>query len=137
MTTEKMTREKKTGIAAIALSALYALEFFGTGILIFANMYYTFAAMPYLLSVIALLPLLFSILNFTLFKRQKIAILLICATLIMASGHFLFTAYVLSKLTFVLITCLPLFGVLAIVALFLYLILLYPRLNKRDKKIFL
>ena len=135
MTTEKMTREKKAGIAAIVLSALYALEFFGTGILIFANMYYTFAAMPYLLSVIALLPLLFSILNFTLFKRQKIAILLICATLIMASGHFLFTAYVLSKLTFVLITCLPLFGVLAIVALFLYLILLYPRLNKRDKKI--
>ncbi len=134
-THKKNNTDKRLYIAAIVLSALYMLEFFGTGILIFENMYYTFAAMPYLLSAIAVLPLVFSILNVTVFKKRMLSVGMICAAALMAIGHFLFTAFVLSKLTFVLIYGLPYFIIIAIVVVFLFLILAYPKLNKPGKKL--
>ena len=133
--TEKNTAARKAGIAAIVLAALYALEFFGTGILIFKNMYYTFPAMPYLLSAVALVPLALAIVNFVKFKNLRMSIALICAAVVMAIGHFLFAAYVLSKLIFVLVAGLPIYIIVAVTGLFLYLVLAYPRLNKLGKRI--
>lgn len=135
MTKERMTREKKLYIAAVVLSALYLLEFFGTGVFMFKWMYNATPVLLFLLAAVALLPLVFAILNIKVFRRAYVSVIIICAAAAMALGHFLFVAFALSKLTFVLITCLPLFGVLALVALFLFLILIYPRLNKKGKKI--
>lgn len=135
MTKAVMTREKKLYIAAIVLAGLYLLEFFGTGAFLFEMMYVATPVLPFLLSLVALLPLVFTIINIKVFKRAYVSVIIICATVLMALGHFFLTAFALSKLTFVLITCLPLFAVLALVALFLFLILLYPRFEKRGKKI--
>ena len=130
-----MTKEYKLYISSVILASLYALEFFVTGIFIFKNMYYTSAALPIVLSVFVLLPFVFSVLNTKLFNKLWIGVLIICLSVLMALGHFLFTAYVLSKLTFLLITGIPVFIVLAIVGAFLFLILAYPKLNKLGKRI--
>ena len=130
-----MTKDKRLYIASIVLASLYAFEFFVTGIFIFSNMFYTSAALPFVLSVAALLPFIFSLLNVRIFRRQSVSVAVICASVLMALGHFLFAAYVLSKLTFLLITGLPVFAVIAIVGVFLLLTLGYPKFGKVGKRI--
>lgn len=128
-----MTRQKKLYISSAVLSSLYLLEYFGLGALIFENMFITSPALPVLLSLVSVLPLTFSILNITIFHRDGLSVGMICAALAMALGYFLFAAYVLSKLTFLLITGMPVFAVLGITGLFLFLILAYPKFGKRGR----
>lgn len=130
-----MTKEKKLYTASTVLACGYAAEFFITGIFIFMNMYYTFEAMPFILSAFALLPLIFAILNIFIFRNNRLSVAIIAASVIMAVGHFLFAAYVLSKLTFLLITGIPVFAVLGIVGAFLFMLLAYPRLKKVGRRI--
>lgn len=130
-----MTKEKRLYTASLVLSLLYAFEFFVTGIFIFANMFYTWAGLPFVLSAAALLPFAFSIINIKIFKRQSVSVAVICAAVLMAVGHFLFAAYVLSKLTFLLITGIPVFAVIAVVGAFLLMALGYPKFSKLGKKI--
>lgn len=130
-----MTKDKKLHIASAVLAFGYAAEFFITGIFIFMNMYYTFEAMPFILSAIALLPLIFAIINIFIFENSRLSVAIIAASVIMAVGHFLFAAYVLSKLTFLLITGIPVFIVLGIVGAFLFMVLAYPKLKKVGKRI--
>lgn len=130
-----MTKEVKLYISSVTLSALYLFEFLVTGIFIFSNMFYTWAGLPFVLGIFALLPLLFSVLNLKIFKSTRLSVELICAAVAMALGHFLFTAYVLSKLTYLLITGLPIFAALAVVGLFLFLILAYPKFKRLGKRI--
>ena len=130
-----MTRESKLYISSVTLAALYAFEFFVTGIFIFEDMFHTFVGLPFILTFFALLPLVFSVLNLKKFRNARISVIVICAAVIMAIGHFLFAAYVLSKLTYLIITGLPVFAVAAIVGVFLFLILLYPRLSKLWKRV--
>ena len=127
--------QKKLAVAAAIVAALYALEFFGTGILIFKNMYYTFAAMPFLLSAAALLPAAFAALNLALFKRRGVSVAVICASAAMALGHFLFTAFVLSKLSLVLTAGMPFYATAAVAGMLLFTIFAYPRLSGRGKKV--
>ncbi len=134
-TLNKSKIDKRLYITSIVLSSLYLLLYIGLGILIFKNMFYTFAAMPFILSIIALMPLTFSILNIVIFKRRWLSISLICISILLALGYFLFAAYVLSKLTFLIFNGLPYLIVIAIIAIFLFLILIYPRLNKLWKRI--
>ena len=63
-----MTKEVKLYISSVTLSALYLFEFLVTGIFIFSNMFYTWAGLPFVLGIFALLPLLFSVLNLKIFK---------------------------------------------------------------------
>lgn len=128
-----MTKQNKLFISSVVLASLYLLEFLGTGILIFGKMYNTSPALPVVLTVVAVLPLIFSSLNLILFKKCPLSVALICITIAMALGHFLFTAYALSKLTFLLITGLPVFAVLGIVALLLFMLLAYPKFCRRGK----
>ena len=130
-----MTKDKKLYIASAVLAFGYAAEFFITGIFIFMNMYYTFEAMPFILSAIALLPLIFAIINIFIFENSRLSVAIIAVSVIMAVGHFLFAAYVLSKLTFLLITGIPVFIVLGIVGAFLFMVLAYPKLKKVGKRI--
>ena len=130
-----MTKEKRLYTTSLVLSLLYAFEFFVTGIFIFANMFYTWAGLPFVLSTAALLPFAFSIINIKIFKRQSVSVAVICAAVLMAVGHFLFAAYVLSKLTFLLITGIPVFAVIAVVGAFLLMALGYPKFSKLGKKI--
>ena len=130
-----MTKDKKLYIASAVLAFGYAAEFFITGIFIFMNMYYTFEAMPFILSAIALLPLIFTIINIFIFENSRLSVAIIAVSVIMAVCHFLFAAYVLSKLTFLLITGIPVFIVLGIVGAFLFMVLAYPKLKKVGKRI--
>ena len=86
-----------------------------------------------MLTAASVLPLIFSVLNIALFHKDRISVAAICVALAMALAYFLFTAYSFSKLTFVLITALPVLAAAGIVGLFLFLILVYPKLGKTGK----
>ncbi|MCD7728951.1 MAG: metallophosphoesterase [Clostridia bacterium] len=130
-----MTKDKKFSICAIICASVYLLVFFITGIFIFKNMYYTFAAMPFILSAIAFIPFVFSILNIVIFRKNILSAAITASSVLMAVGHFLFAAFVLSKLTFLLITGIPVFIVLGIIALALFFIFLYPKLEKTARRV--
>ncbi len=130
-----MTKAKKLNIWSTIVAGLYTAEYFITGIFIFENMYYTFAALPFIISFFALIPIALSVVNDILLKNDKISAMVILGSVLMAIGHFLFTAFVLSKLTYLLITGIPVFCVLGLIALFLFMVLGYPKFNKKGKRI--
>lgn len=130
-----MERQKKLYLTSIILAAFYSLEFFVCGIFIFKNLYYTFAAFPFILSAVAVVPLTLSLLNIKFFKSVKLSVAIICLACLLVIAQFLFTAYILSKLLFLLITFVPLFIVLALCSLVLFFTLGYVRLEKKYKRI--
>ncbi len=130
-----MTKQKKLFVCSAVLSALYLAEFFGLGVLIFGNLFVTSPALPILLAAISMLLPALSVLNVTVFRSGALAVGLICTALAFALGWFLFAAYVLSKLTFLLITGLPVFCVAGIAGVFLFLVAGYPKMGRRGKAI--
>ncbi len=133
MTDRKMPVQKKLYISSTTISLLYLIEFFGLWALILESMCVTSIALPILLSAASVLPLIFSVLNIVFFHRNGISVAAICVALAMALAYFLFAAYAISKLTFVLISALPVLAAAGIVGLFLFLILVYPKLGKTGK----
>ena len=99
--------KSKLSRAALALSIIWLILYFGLGAAIFKNMWHTSPALPLLGAVLAFLPLIAEILNLFLLKNHKleIALVIICPALGLA--HFFFFAYVLSKLTYFLIAGAP------------------------------
>lgn len=134
-------RDKKLFIAALVLAFFYLAEYvatcipdFGTGSAIFVHMYYTAEAMPFLVSVVPLLPAALALLNIK-FRRASVSLAVLCVSVCLAVVHLFFVAYALSKLTFILIAGMPVYIVLAAAAVVVFLIVGFPRLAKRGKKI--
>ncbi|MCD8040577.1 MAG: metallophosphoesterase [Clostridia bacterium] len=126
---------KKLYIISTLIAAVYTAIFFGTYVIIFYKLRNTFTALPYIMAAFAMAPIIFAILNIFIFKNKAVNIAVITVSALMALGHFLFTAYVLEKLIFIVVSALPILAIIAILALFLFLILGYPKLGKRAKMI--
>ena len=127
--------KSKLSRAALALTLIWLILYFGLSAAIFKNMWHPSPALPLLGAVLAFLPLIAEILNLFLLKNHKleIALVIICPALGLA--HFFFFAYVLSKLTYFLIAGAPYFITTGLGGLVAFFVFLYPSLSKLWKKI--
>ncbi len=132
----KLKHLSKLNIAALAVSAFWLIEYFGFGIAIFAKMWYTSPAIPFVGGVFALLPFAAEILNIFKFKRKWLDISVICASAAFAFAHFLVFLYIMSKLSYIIFAGVPYFITAGLALLTASFIFVFPRLNKLLKRIF-
>lgn len=138
----KIMKEKLKGIlkskrilAAAVLSLIWLIFYFALGAAIFKNMWYTSPAIPIVGGVAAFLPLCLELLNIFLFHRKWLDIVIICICPALGFSHFVFFAFVLSKLVYFFSAGLPYFIVLGLLLLIGFFVFAFPRLTKLWKRI--
>lgn len=121
--------------AAISLSLIWLFTYFAFGSIIFKNMWNTSPALPLIGGVVALVPLAATILNLFLFDSRRVDIAVICVCPVLCIAHFLFFAFVVSKLIYFFVAGMPYHITAAIVLLLAFFVFAFPRLSKLWKKI--
>lgn len=127
--------KSKLSLAALILSAIWLILYFGLGAAIFEKMWNTSPALPIAGGVIAFLPLIAETLNILLFKKRFIDVAVICVCPAFIICHFFFFAFVLSKLTYFLIAGTPYFITAGLAALICFFVFAFPKLGKLYKRI--
>lgn len=131
----KEIRKNKLSLSALILSALWLFLYFALGAAIFKNMWYTSPAIPICGGLVAVAPTVLQVANIYINKNRKLEIALVCICPALMLAHFLFFAFVLSKLTYFFIAGKPYFITLGIAALVLFFVFAFPRLSKICKRI--
>ena len=127
--------KNKLPLAAVILSALWLILYFSLGVPIFKNMWNTSPALPFTGGIFALAPLVAELLNAFLFKKRWLDISVICLSPLFALAHFLFFAFVISKLTYFFIAGAPYFITAGLAGLTAFFIFAFPKLNLLWKRI--
>ena len=120
---------------AISLSAIWLFVYFLFGSIIFKNMWNTSPALPLIGGVVALLPLVFEILNLLYFNSRRVDIAIICICPLLCIAHFLFFAFVVSKLIYFFVAGAPYLITAAIALILAFFVFAFPRLPKLWKRI--
>ncbi len=131
----KEIRKNKLSLSALILSALWLFLYFALGAAIFKNMWYTSPAIPICGGLVAVAPTVLQVTNIYIFKNRKLEIALVCICPALMLAHFLFFAFVLSKLTYFFIAGKPYFITLGIAALILFFVFAFPRLSGIWKRV--
>lgn len=127
--------KSKLSLSALILSLIWLILYFALGAGIFKNMWHTSPALPFIGAMIAFLPLTAEILNALILKNKGLEIAVICISPALCLAHFIFFAFVLSKLTYFLIAGLPYFITAGLAGTVAFFVFAFPRLSKLWKKI--
>lgn len=127
--------KSKLSRAAFALAAIWFALYFALGAAIFDKMWHTSPALPVVGGIVALAPLSAEVVNLFVFKKRRVEIAIISSCPLFCLAHFFFFAFVLSKLTYFLISGTPYFITLGLGALVAFFVFAFPRLGKLWKKI--
>ena len=96
--------DSKLKIAATICSVVWFILYFALGANIFDNMWNTSPALPFIGGVFALIPIILQTVNLLFWKNKWLDICVIAESLAFSLVHFFFFAFVLSKLSYFLIT---------------------------------
>ena len=127
--------KSKLSLTAFILSAIWLVLYFAFGAAIFKNMWYTSPALPVIGGILAFIPLTAEVLNIFILKNKPLEIAIICISPALTLAHFLFFAFVLSKLTYFLIAGAPYFITIGLGGTVAFFVFAFPRLNKLWKRI--
>lgn len=127
--------DTKLKIAATIVSLAWFILYFATGSAIFSKMWNTSPALPIIGGIFAIVPIVIQIVNLFFFKNKWVSIYNIVVSIIFAIVHFLFFAFVLSKLSYFLSAGTPYFITIGLFALIGFFVFGYPKLKKLYKQI--
>ncbi len=131
----KYLSEHKLSSAAVILSAVWFIWYFALGAAIFGNMWHTSPALPVCGGLFALAPLAAALLNAFIFKKRAADVALICLSPALMFAHFVFFAFVLSKLTYFFIAGTPYFITAGLAALVCFFVFAFPKLSKTGRRV--
>ena len=127
--------DTKCRIAAFVCSLIWFVLYFALGSSIFKNMWNTSPAMPIVGGIIAIIPILAECMNILFFKNKWLDIGMIVVSLLFCLLFFFMFAFVLSKLNYFLITGVPYFITIGLLAIIVFFAVFYPKLHKDLKKV--
>jgi len=127
--------DSKLKIAATICSVVWFILYFALGANIFDNMWNTSPALPFIGGVFALIPIILQTVNLLFWKNKWLDICVIAESLAFSLVHFFFFAFVLSKLSYFLITGTPYFITIGLIALIAFFVFVFPKLQKILKQI--
>ncbi len=127
--------DTKCRIAAFVCSLIWFVLYFALGSAIFKNMWNTSPAMPIVGGIIAITPILAECMNILFFKNKWLDIGMIVVSLLFCLLFFFMFAFVLSKLNYFLITGVPYFITIGLLAIIVFFAVFYPKLHKDLKKV--
>ncbi len=127
--------DSKLKIAATICSVVWFILYFALGANFFDNMWNTSPALPFIGGVFALIPIILQTVNLLFWKNKWLDICVIAESLAFSLVHFFFFAFVLSKLSYFLITGTPYFITIGLIALIAFFVFVFPKLQKILKQI--
>ncbi|MDE7300953.1 MAG: metallophosphoesterase, partial [Clostridia bacterium] len=127
--------KSKISRAAVVLSAVWLVWYFGLSAAIMKKMWYTSPAIPICGGIVAIVPLVLAVLNIFVIKKRPLDIVIICLCPALMFAHFIVFAFALSKLVYFFVAGKPYFITAGIAALIAFFVFLFPRLNKILKRV--
>lgn len=121
--------QNKLSRAAVILSAVWLIWYFGLSAAILANMWYTSPAIPICGGIIAVAPSVFAVLNLFVFKKRPLDIAIVCLCPALTFAHFLVFAFALSKLVYFFVAGKPYFITAGLFLSLVFFTVIFPRFN--------
>lgn len=127
--------DTKLKITSTIFSLLWFIIYFALGSIIFDKMWNTSPALPIIGGIIAIIPITLQCVNLLFIKNKWVDCAVIISSLLFCIVHFLFFAFVVSKLNYFLITGVPYFITIILLALIAFFVFVFPKLQKVLKQI--